>query len=226
MESASSTDKKVIGKRTALKLKGQSGNFSTTIIESCFVADSTNSWWIDSRAPDHICNSLHGFSVTRSLNEREMQLKMDSSASIPVIAIGDLSLSFSNNSVLVLRDCLFVPYSRKNLISVSKLCNDNYSISFNKTYVSIMKKNEVVTCGTFVNNLYHIDCVVIQVDNVEKSLKRKEPSINQTQLWYLRLGHKNLKRIQRLVSCWPLATLTLEQIDPGATTIMSKLYSR
>ena len=133
--------------------------------------------------------------MTRSLNEGEMQLKMASSASISVIAVGDLSLSFSNNSVLVLHDCLFVLDSRKNLISVSKLCNNNYSISFNKTYVSNMKENEVVTCGTLVNNLYHIDCVVIQVDNVEKSLKRKEPSINQTHLWRLRLGHINLKRI-------------------------------
>ena len=118
-----------------------------------------------------------------SLNEGEMQLNMASSASISVIVVGDLSLSFSNNSILVLHDCLFVLDSRKNLISISKLCNDNYSVSFNKTYVSIMKENEVVTYGTLVNNLYHIDCVVIQIDNVEKSLKRKEPSINQTQLW-------------------------------------------
>ena len=86
--------------------------------------------------------------------------------------------------------------SRKNLILVSKLCNDSYSASFNKTYVSIMKENEVVTSGTLMNNLYHINCVVIQVDNVEKSLKRKQLSINQTQLWHLRLGHINLKRIQ------------------------------
>ena len=49
-------------------------------------------------------------------------------------------------------------------------------------FFSIMKENEVVTCGTLMNNLYHIDCVAIQVDNVEKSLKRKEPSISQTQL--------------------------------------------
>ena len=102
--------------------------------------------------------------------------------SISVIAVGDLSLSFSNNSILILHDCLFVPYSRKNLLSISKLCYESYLVSFNKTYVSTMKENEVVTCGTLMNNLYHIDCVVIQVDNVEKSLKRKEPSINQTQL--------------------------------------------
>ena len=164
--------------------------------------------------------------MTRSLNEGEMQLKMASSSSISVIAVGDLSLSFSNNSVLVLHDCLFVPDSRKNLISVSKLCNDSYLVYFNNTYVSIMKENKVVTCDTLVNNLYHIDCVVIQVDNVEKSLKRKEPSINQTQLWHLRFGHINLKRIQRLVSCGSLATLTLEQLPLCQNCIQGKMTER
>ena len=115
--------------------------------------DSTNSWWIDSGATNSICNSLQGFKVTRSLNEGEMQLKMASLASISSIVVGDLSLSFSNNSVLVLHDCLFVPESVENFISVSKLCNDGCSVSFNKTYVSIMKENEVVTCGALMNNL-------------------------------------------------------------------------
>ena len=78
-----------------------------------------------------------------------------------------------------------MPDSKRNLVLVSKLCNDSYLVSFNKTFISIMKENEVVIFGfgTLMNNLYHIDCVVIQVDNVEKSLKRKKkPSINQTQL--------------------------------------------
>ena len=66
-----------------------------------------------------------------------------------------------------------MPDFRKNLVLVSKLCNDSYSISFNKTYVSIMKENEVVTCGTLMNNLYHINCVVIQVNNVEKIIEKK-----------------------------------------------------
>ena len=64
--------------------------------------------------------------------------------------------------------------SRKNLVLVSKLYNDSYSVSFNKTFIYIMNENEVVTFGILMNTLYHIDCVVIQVDNVEKSLKRKK----------------------------------------------------
>ena len=66
-----------------------------------------------------------------------------------------------------------MPDSRKNLVSAFKLCNDSYSVSYNKTYVSIMKENEVVTCGTLMNNLYQIDCVVIKVNNVEKIIEKK-----------------------------------------------------
>ena len=73
-----------------------------------------------------------------------------------------------------MHDCLFVPDSRKNLASVSKLCNDSYSVYFNKTFVSIMKENEVVTCSTLMNNLYHIDYVVIQVNNVKKKIIEKK----------------------------------------------------
>ena len=59
-------------------------------------------------------------------------------------------------------------YSRNNLVSVSKLCNNNYSVSFNKISISIMKENKVVTCGTLMNYLYHIDCIVIQVNHMKK----------------------------------------------------------
>ena len=59
-------------KKDCPKLRGQSGNFSTTVIESCFVVDFANSWWIDLGATDHMCNSLQGFRVTRSLNKGEM----------------------------------------------------------------------------------------------------------------------------------------------------------
>ena len=53
-----------------------------------------------------------------------------------------------------------MPDSRKNLFLVSTLCNDSYSFSFNKTFVSIMKEKEVVTCGQLMNNLYHIELIM------------------------------------------------------------------
>ena len=47
-------------KKDCPKLKGQLGNFSTAVIEYCFVVDFANSWWIDLGATDHMCNSLQG----------------------------------------------------------------------------------------------------------------------------------------------------------------------
>ena len=41
-----------------------------------------------------------------------------------------------------------------------------------------MKENEVVTCGILMNNLYHIDCVVIQVNNVKKKTLKKKSLIS------------------------------------------------
>ena len=60
----------------------------------------------------------------------------------------------------------------------------------------------------------------------KNSLKRKEPSINQTQVCHLRLGHINLKRIQRLVSCGPLAFLNLEQLPLYPNCIQGKMTKR
>ncbi|MCQ7013007.1 GAG-pre-integrase domain-containing protein, partial [Clostridioides difficile] len=54
------------------------------------------------------------------------------------------------------------------------------------------------------NNLYTITCAQTTETQIHTSTsfkKRKEPSqLNQTYLWHLRLGHVNLRRIQRLVS--------------------------
>ena len=60
----------------------------------------------------------------------------------------------------------------------------------------------------------------------KKSFKRNEHSINQTQLWHLRLGSINLKRIQRLVSCGPLASLTMEKLPLCQDCIRGKMTKR
>ena len=83
--------------------------------------------------------------------------------------------------------------SRKNLVSVSKICNDSYSVSFN-----VKKK----------------------IHWKEKSLVSIKPS------YELRLGHINLKIIQRLVSYGPLATLTLEQLSLCQNCIQGKTTKR
>ena len=85
---------------------------------------STGTWWVDTGATDHVCNSLQGFQETRRLVEGEITVYMGNAMKVAAIVVGDIYLSVDGNKTLVLRNCLYIPTFRKNLISVSKLYMD------------------------------------------------------------------------------------------------------
>ena len=59
------------------------------------------------------------------------------------------------------------------------------------------------------------------------SFKIKEPSkMNQMLLWHLRLGHINLKRIQRLVQNGPLGSLEVEALPVCESCLEDKMTKR
>jgi Zinc knuckle. len=97
------------------------GIFHSLVVESCFVVRSTSTWCVDTGATNHVCNSLQGFQETRRLSDGEMHLTMGDATRVAVVAVGDVYLSFSSDKTLHLKDCLYVPSIRRNLISVSSL---------------------------------------------------------------------------------------------------------
>ena len=105
--------------------------------------------------------------------------------------MGEVSLHFGGHKVLVLKDCLYVPNIRRNLISVSCLACNGYSASFNKNSVSILNGEDKICFGMLIDNLYLIEPnTTLCINSHESNHKRKEPSsINLTHLWHLRLGH-------------------------------------
>ena len=56
------------------------------------MVDSTNSWWIDSRAINHVYNSLYEFHLRRSLHDREMYSTLVFKVRIVVQAVKDTTL--------------------------------------------------------------------------------------------------------------------------------------
>ena len=75
--------------------------------------------------------------------------------------IGDVTIILYDSCLLELKDCLYVPKSRKNLISFSSLCKQNYSLAFYKKQVFI-KMNDLFIClGSLVDNLYHVTSLFI-----------------------------------------------------------------
>ncbi|KAH6785263.1 hypothetical protein C2S51_037718 [Perilla frutescens var. frutescens] len=188
----------------------------TLIVETCLETCSTQSWVVDTGATDHVCMSLQGFLVKRQLSEDEITVYMGNATRVAAVAVGDVVLPFSSDRTLVLKDCLYVPGFRRNLISVSKLIMDGYSVSFDNKVV-IFSGKHFICSGTLDGHLYFLKPTenTTQRQLLNTSIinpnKRKEPSeLNQTYLWHLRLGHINLKRIQRLVNDGPLSSLVLE----------------
>ena len=65
-----------------------------------------------------------------------------------------MSLHFGGHKVLVLKDCLYVPNIRRNLISISCLACNEYSTSFNKNSVSIINGVDEICSKMLIDNLY------------------------------------------------------------------------
>ncbi|XP_070055303.1 uncharacterized protein [Nicotiana tomentosiformis] len=83
------------------------GNSNLIIVETCLAA---------------------GFQETRRLSENEVCVFQANGEPAPALALEDIRVSFSSDRVLVLKDVLYVPSIRRNLISVSKIMDaDDYS---------------------------------------------------------------------------------------------------
>ena len=113
-----------------------------------------------------------------------------------------------NNVLLVLK-------LKWNLISVSRLIDYGYTIMFDSS-IHVMIDRGLICPGALHGYLYCLNLIFLILNNTEQvnliPQKRKVSSINSTYLWHLRLGHFNIKWIQRLVEDEPLGSLELE--DP------------
>ncbi|WP_441294470.1 hypothetical protein, partial [Escherichia coli] len=88
---------------------------------------------------------LHGFQETRRLSDGEIYLHMGNATRVAAVAVVYLILYLSNNRSLILRDCLYVPTIRRNLVSVSKLIKDGYLVYFSDSVV--IKLNKRFICS-------------------------------------------------------------------------------
>jgi len=113
-----------------MKLRTCGENIITFVNESLYVSYSKTTWWIDSGATVYVANSLQGFSSTRTTAKRERHIRVANGVRADVEAVGDVSLELASDFTLLLRDVLYVPSLQRNLISVSRLDDDDYACHF------------------------------------------------------------------------------------------------
>jgi hypothetical protein len=114
------------------------------IDESLYLCYAKFTWWVDSGVTTHVANSLPGLSGTRTLQRGVRTIKVANRVQANVEAIGDLSLKLNNGFILRLKEVLYVPSLRRNLISVSKLDDDGIDCHFGNGKCKILVNNECV----------------------------------------------------------------------------------
>lgn len=96
-------------------------------------------------------------------------MSLGSKAKAQAVAVGVVSLNFSNIK-LILLDVLYVPSLRRNLISVSSLVNQGYSVNFN-TEVVIKRNGSFICSSNVINDLNLLTPTMYEMDDAEIEIK-------------------------------------------------------
>ncbi|KAL0546565.1 hypothetical protein IC582_016476 [Cucumis melo] len=146
-------------------------------------------------------------------------------------AVGDLKLFF-NDRYIVLKNVLYAPQMKRNLISISCMLEHMYRISFEINEAFIFRKGIHICSAILENNLYKLRPTranfVLNTEifrTTETHNKRQKVSSNAF-LWHLRLGHINLNRIGRLVKNGLLSQLEDNSLPPCDSYLEGKMTKR
>ena len=64
------------------------------------VVCTPRTWWVDTGATDHVCNSLQGFQKTRQLMDKEVCLLVGDATKVALVVVGKITLHFGGDRVI------------------------------------------------------------------------------------------------------------------------------
>ena len=163
-----------------------------------------------------------------------MTLKIGMWDVISARVLGAVKLFFGNR-FLFLENLCIVPKIKRNLVSISYLIEQLYSVIFSINEAFILKNGVRIWSGKLENNLYVLRPIeaktllnheMFKTTNTQTKRQRISPSNNNTYLWHLRLSHINLDRIERLVKNELLNELEDNSLPPCESCLEGKMTKR
>ncbi|UYV82299.1 hypothetical protein LAZ67_21001652 [Cordylochernes scorpioides] len=164
----------------------QTGNSHNEKAANCLIAKnqekSEQEWIIDSGATSHMTSC---FELLKDSENKERKIILADDTQIESKAIGNVKIKTKEENLLILKDVLFVPQIKGNLLSVGKLLQDYQRIIFSKDKCTIIDfKDQVILEAPKIDDFYIINSSGSR-DEEDKVFK-----VNWD-IWHKRLGHPN-----------------------------------
>ncbi|PWA42899.1 Copia-like retrotransposon [Artemisia annua] len=125
-----------------------------------------NGWYLDSGATVHVCDSRDKFVDYHKVTGK--QVVMANSDRADVCGFGTVKLKFTSGKVVTLQNVYHVPSIPKCLISVSKLDEHGFKITFESRKVVISKHGVFVGKGYYLGGMYRVDDSSVSVGKIQK----------------------------------------------------------
>ncbi|KAK0584459.1 hypothetical protein LWI29_013591 [Acer saccharum] len=173
--------------------------FSVTLIE---VFSSPQYWIVDSGATRLICSIASAFTSLHHI--KNSTITLPNHTRIPASLAGDVQI----NHHLILKDVLFVPTFKFNLLSVSALTSETkLTVQFLPDHFEIQEicSQMMIDRGKRVEDLYVLDAATLN------SVSSTYVNNVSAQVWHNRLGHISFKRLDSLKSHLHYIVITVVQ---------------
>lgn len=156
-----------------------------------------NGWVIDSGASRHMCGDPDLVKdVVKHQEGDVVSITLADGKTIKSTGVGHGVICGVNDNGIKcefeVKDILYVPNLRSNLLSVSRLCAAGYEVMFTKDLCNISKNGRVVLQGILNGNIY------VQNNESAYIVRTGYHSDHCWHLWHERFGHRNDSAIKSL----------------------------
>ena len=148
------------------------------------VTHGNDTWLVDSGASKHMTGFKEHL-TTLLAKESSQKVKLGDDYQYPIKGVGEASYKLESRALLKMKDVLYVPGLKKNLLSISGLEKKGFRVAFMDGQVLMWPRgrtiNDVVVIGVDEGGMYKLK------RSLEQALFHS--TIDPCELWHRRFAH-------------------------------------
>lgn len=124
------------------------------------------------------------------------EVKVANNEKIKIKHVGDLKCLIGENTNLVtLKDIQYIPDLCVNLLSVSQMCKNGCTVTFDINGCKIYKKDNLLATGNLIGDMFRF-----KLKTNENACATRVNESDKLILWHRRLAHTNFKTLNSLLN--------------------------